>query len=157
MSRICSLLLILLLTLLFPLILSASTYTADSIAGLWEVEGGDAHIRIFRCAAEYCGTIAWLKEPVYPPGDKGKMPGKPLQDRENPNRELRNRPLIGLQIMDGYTFQGSNLWDEGRIYNTENGKTYSSRISMKNSDRLKLRGYIGIPLLGGSTEWKRVK
>jgi len=157
MQGICRFLATLLLMQLFPLVLNASTYTADSIAGLWAVEEGDGHIEIFRCGEKYCGSIAWLKEPVYPLDDKVNMPGKPLQDRENPKKELRNRPLIGLQIMEGYRFRGGNLWDEGRIYNTENGKTYSSRIMLKNRDSLELRGYIGIPLLGGSTVWKRVK
>lgn len=148
---------ILLFTILFPLMLSASPYRADSISGLWEVEEGDGHIEIYRCGDSYCGSIVWLKEPLYPPDDKGKMAGRPLVDRENPKKELKGRPLAGLQIMEGYTFRGNNLWDQGRIYNTENGKTYSSRISMKSRDILELRGYIGIPLLGGSTVWKRVK
>jgi len=137
--------------------LHAAAYTADSIVGLWEVEEGDGHIAIFRCGEKFCGSIAWLREPVYPSDDKGKMPGKPLVDRENPKKELRVRPLIGLRIMEGYTFRNNNLWDEGRIYNTDNGKTYSSRIALQSRDRLELRGYVGIPLLGGSTVWKRVK
>lgn len=157
MSVFCRLFLTLLLTFLVPVILNASAYTADSIAGLWEVEAGDGHIEIFRCGEKYCGSIVWLKEAVYPLDDIGKMPGKPLVDRQNPKKELRGRPLIGLRMMEGYTFRGNNLWDEGKIYNTENGKTYSSRISLKSRDRLELRGYIGIPLLGGSTVWKRLK
>jgi len=137
--------------------LHAAAYTADSIAGLWEVAEADGHIEIYRCGEKYCGSIAWLREPVYPVDDKGKMPGKPLVDRENPKKELKSRPLIGLRIMEGYTFRGNNLWDEGRIYNTDNGKTYSSRIALQSRDVLELRGYIGIPLLGGSTVWKRVE
>jgi len=129
----------------------------DAITGLWEVAEGDGRIEIYRCADKYCGRIAWLKEPLYPAGDKGGMAGKPLVDRDNPRRELRNRQQLGLQIMDGYTFRGDSFWDDGTIYNTENGKSYSSNIRLRSADRLELRGYIGIPLLGGSTVWKRVK
>lgn len=153
-SRLCSNIFLLLLV---PMVLNASTYPADSIAGLWEVAEGDGHIEIYRCGEKYCGSIAWLKEPNYPSDDKGKMPGKPLVDRENPKKELRTRALIGLKMMEGYTYSGDNLWDEGRIYNTENGKTYNSRMSMKSRDRLELRGYVGIPLFGGTTVWKRVE
>jgi uncharacterized protein (DUF2147 family) len=154
----CLLLICSLMLLLYPSsVCRAATFDASDIIGVWEVEEGDGNIEIFRCNDKYCGSIAWLKEPVYPADDKGKMPGKPLLDRENPKKELRNRPLIGLRMMEGYTFRGNNLWDEGSIYNTENGKTYSSRISLKSRDRLELRGYIGIPLLGGSTVWKRVE
>jgi uncharacterized protein (DUF2147 family) len=129
----------------------------DAITGLWEVAEGDGRIEIFRCSEKYCGRIAWLKEPLYPPDDKGGMAGKPLVDRENPKKELRSRPQLGLKLMDGYTFRGDNFWDDGTIYNTENGKSYRSTIRLLSADRLELRGYIGIPLLGGSTVWKRVK
>jgi len=146
------------LLLLFPLVpvCSATTFRADDITGVWEVQAGDGHIEIVRCGDTYCGSIVWLKEPVYPLNDPGGMPGKPLVDRENPRKELRGRPLVGLQMMAGYIFRGNNLWDAGNIYNTENGRTYRGRISLKSRDVLELRGYIGIPLLGGSTLWKRV-
>jgi uncharacterized protein (DUF2147 family) len=148
---------ILLLLLVSPPFTLAASSAADAITGVWEVEEGDGHIEIYRCGEKYCGSIVWLKEPLYPADDKGKMPGKPLVDRENPKKELKGRPLIGLRMMEGYTFRGNNLWEDGRIYNNENGKTYSSRISLKSRDRLELRGYIGIPLLGGSTVWRRIK
>lgn len=129
----------------------------DAITGFWEVAEGDGRIEIYRCAAKYCGRIAWLKEPLYPPGDKGGMAGLPLVDRENSQKELRNRPQLGLKIMEGYTFRGDSFWDDGTIYNTENGKSYSSNIRLRNANSLELRGYIGLPLLGGSTVWKRVQ
>lgn len=135
----------------------ATSFNADDIIGVWEVQTGDGHIEILRCGDTYCGSIVWLKESVYPPDDTCGMTGKPMVDRENPRKEFRRRPLVGLQIMVGYIFRGNNLWDEGNIYNTENGRTYSSRISLKSRGVLELRGYIGVPLLGGSTLWKRVK
>jgi len=145
-----------LIILYSPLAVPAFAESADAITGLWEVDGGDAHIAIYRCGEHYCGSIVWLKEPVYPPDDNGGMAGKPLVDRENSDPAFQGRPLIGLQIMSGYTFRGNNRWDDGRIYNTENGRTYSSRLAVKSPDLLELRGYIGVPLLGGSTVWKRV-
>jgi len=136
---------------------AASSSGADAVTGVWEVAEGDGRIEIYRCGGKYCGSIVWLQEPNYPSDDKGNMAGKPLVDRENPKKELRGRQLMGLRIMEGYTFRGHNLWDEGRIYNSDNGKTYSSRITLKSQNSLELRGFIGIPLLGGSTVWKRVK
>ena len=149
---------ILVSTLLF-ILLSCRAYASggDAITGLWEVADGDGRIEIYRCAAKYCGRIAWLKEPLYPADDKGGMAGKPLVDRENPQKELASRPQLGLRIMEGYTFRGDGFWDNGTIYNTENGKSYSSNIRLHSADRLELRGYIGLPLLGGSTVWKRVQ
>lgn len=148
------LILLALVILLLPL---AAVAGGDAIVGTWEVADGSGRIEIFHCGGKYCGRIAWLQEPVYGPGDPGGMAGKPLVDRENPRPELRSRPQLGLQIMEGYTFRGNDFWDDGSIYNTENGRTYRSTIALLASDRLKLRGFIGIPLLGGSTVWKRYR
>lgn len=130
--------------------------SGTSILGVWEVEDGSGRIEIMRCGESYCGRIAWLKEPNYPADDNGGMGGRPLLDRENPRAELRGRPQLGLRIMEGYNFRGDNRWDDGTIYNTENGKTYRSSLSLLDPDRLKLRAFIGVSLFGGSTVWKRV-
>jgi uncharacterized protein (DUF2147 family) len=150
------LLLILILSFSAPHPSSAALSAGGDILGLWEVEEGDGRIEIFRCAEKFCGRIAWLKEPNYPRDDKGGMGGKPLLDRDNPKKELRGRQQLGLMLMEGYTYRGNNLWDDGTIYNTENGRTYKSRLSLKSRDLLQLRAFIGISLLGGSTTWKRV-
>jgi uncharacterized protein (DUF2147 family) len=134
----------------------AEGYPANAIVGLWEVEDTTGKIEIYPCGDRFCGRIAWIKEPLYPLEDPGGMAGKPLLDRENPKKELRNRPQLGLQIMEGYTYRSANLWEHGTIYNTENGNTYRSKLSLKSPDRLELRAFIGISLFGGSTIWKRV-
>lgn len=151
---------IFLATALFSLLLTSTAWClggqGSDIVGLWEVEEGDGRIEILRCGDKYCGRIAWQKEPNYPANDKGGMGGRPMVDRENPKKELRGRPQLGLRIMEGYTFRGDNSWDSGTIYNPESGKSYKSSLTLLSPDRLKLRAYIGISLLGGSTVWKRV-
>jgi uncharacterized protein (DUF2147 family) len=128
----------------------------SAVVGVWEVEDKSGRIEIHRCGPRFCGRIAWLREPTYPADDPGGMGGKPLVDRDNPKKELRNRPQLGLQIMEGYAWKGNNLWDEGTIYNTENGTSYRSSLTLLDRNRLKLRAYVGISLFGGSTVWQRV-
>ncbi len=139
-------------------LLAAFAYAAgpDDILGLWNTEEKDAKIEIFKCGAKYCGKIAWLKEPVYPAGSKEGAPGTPILDHNNPNPELRKRPLIGTRILNDFVFAGDNLWENGKIYNSDNGKMYRGRITLNSPDQLNVRGFIGIPLLGGSTTWTRV-
>jgi uncharacterized protein (DUF2147 family) len=129
----------------------------DDILGLWTTKGGDARIEIYKCGTNYCGKIAWLKEPVYPAGSKEGVPGMPILDRNNPNPELRKKTLVGSPILIDFVFDGDNLWTDGKIYNSENGKIYSGRLTISSPDRLNVRGFIGIPLLGGSTTWTRAK
>jgi len=98
----------------------------------------------------------WLKEPFYPTGDAQGMAGKPKVDRNNPDVALRSRPLIGLPLVSGFHFAGADEWTGGTIYDPENGKTYSCKITLMSNGSLKVRGYIGISLFGRTTAWTRL-
>jgi len=127
----------------------------EEILGTWNNEDGRAKIEIFNCGGAYCGKIIWLRKPNYPPDDKLGMGGKPRVDRENPDPALRGRPILGLQIMEGFIFRGNGVWEKGHIYDPESGKTYKGKITQVSPQRLLLKGYVGIPLFGRSTTWTR--
>jgi uncharacterized protein (DUF2147 family) len=48
------------------------------------------------------------------------------------------------------------VWRGGVIYDPASGNTYSCQARLDGADRLELRGYVGIPLLGRTTYWLRV-
>jgi uncharacterized protein (DUF2147 family) len=127
----------------------------DRILGLWNTAEKDCKIEIFKCGDKYCGRIAWLKEPLYPADDGMGMGGRPIVDRQNPNPDLRSRPLVGLQLMEGFTYIGKNVWEKGTIYSPESGKTYKCKMTLVPPNHLEVRGFIGIPLLGGTSIWTR--
>ena len=127
----------------------------DAVVGVWTTQEREARIEIFTCGAWYCGSISWMKEPDYPTGDEGGMAGKAKVDRNNPNPSLRARPLLGLKILEGFSFVGRNRWEGGRIYNPENGKVYRAKMKLASNNRLKLRGYVGISLFGQTETWTR--
>jgi uncharacterized protein (DUF2147 family) len=144
-----------LLTGIFLLLAGNSWGGSDDILGTWSNEDGKAKIEIYPCDTHFCGKISWLGRPEYPADDPGGMAGQPRVDRKNPDQALRNRRLLGLQIMDGFTFAGDNSWEKGRIYDPESGKTYQSKITLVSPHKLKIRGFVGIPLFGRSTTWSR--
>ena len=120
---------------------------ADTILGNWLTEGGKAVVEIYLCDGRYCGKIVGLKEPKNPDGtDK--------LDTNNPDPSKRNRKIIGLNIVWGFTYDGETRWVNGSIYDPDNGKTYSCKMNLEN-DKLKVRGYIGISLFGRTTVWTR--
>lgn len=124
---------------------------ADRIVGLWATDKGEAHVEIFKQDGRYWGKIVWLKEPLFPPEDA--MAGREKVDRENPDAGLRDRPILGLQIIKGFVYSGGERWEEGTIYDPDNGKTYQCKMWLTESGTLKVRGYIGFSLLGRTTEW----
>ena len=129
----------------------------DDILGVWNTSEHDARIEIYKCVTKYCGKIVWLKEPTYEAGSKEGVPGTPILDHNNPNPVLRRKPLIGSPILIDFVFTSENLWKDGKIYNSENGKIYSGKLTLISPDQLNVRGFIGISLFGGSTTWTRFK
>jgi uncharacterized protein (DUF2147 family) len=128
---------------------------SDDLLGTWLNQKQDAKIEIFNCGNEYCGKIVWLKEPVYPAGSKEGTPGTPKIDYKNPDSARHKTPLMGLQIMEGMQFSADNLWKNGKIYDPDSGKTYSSKATLTSHDQLDLRGFIGISLIGRTETWTR--
>jgi uncharacterized protein (DUF2147 family) len=144
--------------LIICLLLSAAVAHAsegDAIVGSWNTAGRDAIIDIYRCGERYCGKIKWLREPNYTAEDKNGKEGQPKIDSNNPNPRLRNRTLVGLELMHDFVYAGNNLWKGGNIYDPERGKTYSALMRLAARNSLHLKGYIGIPLLGRTSVWTR--
>ena len=107
----------------------------------------------------------WIRIEMGPNGPIGIIEGSPDpeqrkksdKDELNPDPELRDRLLLGLTIMDGFTFAGDGKWKSGRIYDPNSGKTYKCKLTLVDANTLELRGYIGISLLGRTETWTRRK
>lgn len=123
----------------------------DDIVGTWLTHDKDGRIKIVRePEGTYSGTVAWFI------ADGVENPH--VLDVKNPDPTLRNQTRLGLRILYGFTFK-KDTWIDGKVYDPTSGSTYKSRIQLdpKNPDVLILRGYIGVPLLGRSVRWTRVK
>jgi uncharacterized protein (DUF2147 family) len=57
--------------------------------------------------------------------------------------------------MTGFKPAEAGVWEDGTLYDPETGKTYSGTITLQPDGMLRLRGYIGTPLLGRNTIWTR--
>jgi len=125
------------------------------IQGSWTTPGDKSKIELYNCDDKICGKIAWLKEPLYPADDPGGSGGKQKIDRKNPERELQDRPLLGLNILQGFRPDGENKWVGGTVYDPDNGKTYKCKMKLKDPNTLEVRGYIGISLFGRTSVWTR--
>jgi uncharacterized protein (DUF2147 family) len=68
---------------------------------------------------------------------------------------VRNRPIIGLTNVWGFTYKGDGVWEDGKIYDPKNGKTYDCVIKLKDNNTLSVRGYIGVTLIGRTDLWTR--
>jgi len=69
--------------------------------------------------------------------------------------ERKGKLLQGMNIIRNLTRNG-DIWENGKILDPENGKEYHARMSLTDEgQKLVVRGYIGIPLIGRSQTWLR--
>lgn len=123
--------------------------SADAVVGKWLNKDKDAHIQIYKKGDKYFGKLVWLKNP----NDES---GKPKRDANNPKSNLKSRPIAGLELLQGFEYDGDGVWDDGTIYDPKSGKTYSCKLTLNGNNKLDVRGYIGLSLIGRTDTWTRV-
>lgn len=133
--------------ILMPGILSHAA-DAPSPVGLWKNEDGT--FEIFESEGKLSGKIFSMPEPRTPEG-------KEKTDIHNPDPSKRERKIIGLVFMSGFTRKSDTRWENGTIYDPKSGNTYSCVMELKGPEKIKLRGFIGIPLIGRTEVWMRAQ
>jgi uncharacterized protein (DUF2147 family) len=128
--------------------ISAFAQTNSVIVGEWYNAEKDAIITIYEDGEMVSGKITWM---LYPNDDKGNPKTDPL----NPDEKLKSRPRMGMVMMSGFTFIKDKVWDDGELYDPKKGKTYSGMMTLKDSNTIDLRGYIGFSFIGRSSTWTR--
>ena len=135
----------------FALVWTTGSAWAEGALGTWATEEGKSHVTIMACEDKLCGTIVWLREPL-------TKAGKPKNDANNPEDALKTRPIIGLPLLAGFVPGDEiNVWENGTIYNPEDGELYSCVLTLLDAGTLKVRGFVGLPLFGKTQIWNRVQ
>lgn len=113
--------------------LSAHASVHD-VYGLWMSEAKDGLIVVSDCGdGTPCGTLVWV--------DPKKA--DTLFDARNKDKAMRSRALIGVPII--WDFKRSNKgWKSGKIYNPEDGKTFTARIKRQENNLLQVKGCLGV-------------
>lgn len=128
---------------------AAQAQQANDIVGTWFNAEKDGKIQIYKQGDAFFGKLVWLKNPT--------LDGKARSDEKNNEATLRTRPLLGIVLLRDFKYDEDNVWNEGKVYDPKNGKTYSCKLTLSEKNRLDVRGYIGTPLLGRTTSWTRAE
>lgn len=131
------------------LLLAGVAVFAQGVIGKWKLDDGSAIVEVYQEGDVYNGRIVWLAESV----DEN---GAPYKDVLNPDKSLRSRELMGLNMLSGLSYNGKE-YTGGKIYDPGNGKTYN--CSMKVEGRvLKVRGSLDKRgIMGRTMDWFRVE
>ncbi|MBB3188639.1 DUF2147 domain-containing protein [Microbacter margulisiae] len=120
--------------------------SADRIIGYYyaidDATQKASQVEIYRATdGKYYGKIVWLQQPL--------LKGRPVLDFKNPDKDLRNRTILGIPLLNGFVYNSKkDEWEDGTIYNPANGNTFHCIMKFVGNNRLKIRGYMGASWMG---------
>ncbi len=120
----------------------AYAQTAEDAFGVWLNPENKSHTEFYKCGDGVCGKIAKVVD-----GQK--------TDDKNADPAKRDRPIVGLVIMQGAKKTGPNKW-AGQLYNRADGKTYSGTLTVKSKNEVDLAGCVAA-VFCKTTTFTRVK
>jgi uncharacterized protein (DUF2147 family) len=119
---------------------------AQNINGNWRTNSGRALIAIAPCSAGtavVCGRISRFLVPE---------PAGGARDENNPNRALRSRPLLGVQVLTNLRWS-DGAW-RGTGYSPEDGRTFNATVRI-DGGQLNVRGCVTV--FCRTVEWTRAR
>ena len=104
-------------------------------------------VRIVDAGGELRGTVE-------------KLFRDPAEDQnpkcEKCSGELKDKPVLGMTILTGMKREADGSYGGGHVLDPANGKTYKAKVELEEQGhKLKVRGYVGVPLLGRTQTWLR--
>ncbi len=130
---------------------SASNVSLASPVGRWKtVDDATGKVKSIVAIREEGGKLYGTVETLFDP----PVPHPTCFRCGGPMKDL---PLVGLEILSGFK-QDGNQWSGGEVLDPESGRIYHASLMLEDGGKkLRLHGYIGIPLLGRTQYWLRAE
>ena len=103
-------------------------FSWNDISGIWLAGEGKTKVEIYKKdSIHYCGKIVSLEQTT-------NKQGEPLTDKNNPDRLLRDRPIMGLEMLENLVYANGKWY--GSIYTPRRGKTLDVVLILKDNDTI---------------------
>ncbi|MEO6916818.1 MAG: DUF2147 domain-containing protein [Chitinophagaceae bacterium] len=125
----------------------------EDIVGTWISDQRNVMVDIYADSSFFKAKVIWFND-----ADDLAHPMHVRTDTRNPDKSLRNRLVIGMDVLHGLKFDAKcDCWENGKIYDVLTGRTWNATISLDNINRLKVRGFWHYEFIGRSMYFRRVK
>tara|TARA_R100000935_G_scaffold42923_1_gene65254 strand:+ start:72896 stop:73324 length:429 start_codon:yes stop_codon:yes gene_type:complete len=138
------------LNILVMLLFTVTTLSAQSVLGKWKTiddNTGEAKsvVEIYEQDGKIYGKVAEIL--------KKERANAVCTECEGADKD---KPIQGLVIIRGLEKDGDE-YNGGKILDPESGTLYKCYIELEESNKLKVRGYVGFALLGRTQYWVRAE
>ncbi|WP_271079526.1 DUF2147 domain-containing protein [Aurantiacibacter sp. MUD61] len=112
-------------------VMPATASAQRSIDGVYLDQGGYVEITVGPCGNSRCGEITRIVR---------RKPGEPNRDVHNDNPSLRDRPIVGIEVLQNLRWD-DGAW-RGQVYNPEDGGTYRAVVRPGSNGTLRVEGCV---------------
>lgn len=124
---------------------------ADHLLGKWLATDHSVAVEVYKQKGEYKAKVIWF--------DESRGSGTPMHTRtdfENPDPRLRNRKILGMEVLEGLVYNAQKKeWEKGRIYDASSGRVWDSAAHIAENGLLKVRGYWKFKWMGKTMTFKK--
>ena len=121
----------------------------DRVCGKWMSSQNNLIVQVYKNGDQFKAKIVWFRDHVLPMED--------CCDKHNPDPTLRTRKIVGLDVLNGLRYDAdSQSWEDGMIYDAEQGKEWNASAYIDKEGLLKVKGYWHIKLIGRTMTFRRV-
>jgi uncharacterized protein (DUF2147 family) len=123
---------------------------SELICGRWMSSDKNLIVQVYLQDGKFWGKIVWYTDTGGKPMDYGT-------DRHNPDPKLRNRKILGLNVLRDLTYNvHTNSWEDGIIYDSKGGKEWNASVYIDKSGVLRVKGYWHFKFIGKTMAFTRV-
>lgn len=109
----------------------------NDILGKWISTEENVIIEVYKISNQFKAKVLWFNDT-----DDLNRPMKKRLDVHNPNKSLRNRLILGMDVLDGLSYNTEkNRWEKGRIYDPSSGRHWSSVVYFNEDNQMEVKGY----------------
>ena len=133
----------------FLSLFSSAQSNPDAILGKWITDAGNCIVQVYKQGLQYKAKVLWFDV-------KNKKPMDQWVDEKNPDKSLRSRKLVGMEVVNGLQYSAkNNEWVDGIIYDATTGKKWDSVVWLDKNNSLKVKGYWLFRWLSQTKSFKR--
>ena len=124
----------------------------ENILGKWMSNENNLIVEVYKTGKEFKGKIVWFSD-----NDDKSQPMLVRLDTKNPESHLRNRKILGLEVMKGLYFNEKlHEWQNGHIYDATRGKNWNAKAWISKEGILNVRGFWHVEWLGENLSFRRL-
>ena len=117
-------------------VLAVAPARAQNVLGAWSTPDGRGVVAIEQCGDALCGRIVGIF----------RAPGEPIP------KDVHGAPQCGLTIISKEHPTGDGAW-LGQVVDPRTGTVYGAKLWVDDRGDLRLRGFVGLPMLGETQIW----